>query len=275
LRFAIMWGTPRDAGRLSTPRRAFTHVRTVKNPDGRIDVSDDIPQTRRRRADAAPAEAEAVPAGGKGADTGAVDGARIDDADAADVQNISSQNDIPGVGTRAADGSMESGDGPDTIPPHGRRTSPPRDTDPDADAPASLAEQFEPAVDPGYAATSRVAGPAASAGDPGDADAAESSPATRAADRVGGRVGGRLGIIPAGVVGAVSIVLFAFAVPFTPALAWIGIALQVAIFAALAVGASTQRPGRYRSLNVTVFTFAQIAAAVIFGILVVTTALAQ
>ncbi|KZE42949.1 hypothetical protein [Microbacterium sp. T32] len=50
-----------------------------------------------------------VPAGGAGADTGAVSAAEIDDADEARVQNVSSQNDIPGVGTRAADGDGEHG----------------------------------------------------------------------------------------------------------------------------------------------------------------------
>ena len=48
-----------------------------------------------------------IPAGGAGADSGAVDAARIDETDRAEIPNVSSQNDIPGVGTRAADGSME------------------------------------------------------------------------------------------------------------------------------------------------------------------------
>lgn len=51
---------------------------------------------------------EPVPAGGAGADSGAAEVTGIEDADHADVANISSHNDIPGVGTRAADGSMES-----------------------------------------------------------------------------------------------------------------------------------------------------------------------
>ena len=59
-----------------------------------------------------------IPAGGAGADTGAVSATRIDDADEARVQNVSGQNDIPGVGTRAADGDTERGtdeaDGGDT-----------------------------------------------------------------------------------------------------------------------------------------------------------------
>ncbi len=40
---------------------------------------------------------------GAGADSGAVGTARIDPDDEARLQNISSQNDLPGVGTRAAD----------------------------------------------------------------------------------------------------------------------------------------------------------------------------
>lgn len=48
-----------------------------------------------------------MPAGGAGADSGAVDSVDIDENDSAPVQNISPQNDIPGVGTRAGDGSME------------------------------------------------------------------------------------------------------------------------------------------------------------------------
>lgn len=53
---------------------------------------------------------ESVPAGGAGADSGAVDAVKVDEADRARIPNISSQNDVPGVGTRAADGSMESAD---------------------------------------------------------------------------------------------------------------------------------------------------------------------
>lgn len=52
-----------------------------------------------------------VPAGAAGADSGAVGTARIDPDDEARLQNISSQNDLPGVGTRAADGLTERGSG--------------------------------------------------------------------------------------------------------------------------------------------------------------------
>ncbi|GEM_PF-774883 len=57
-----------------------------------------------------------IPAGGAGADSGAVDAARIDETDRAEIANVSSQNDIPGVGTRAGDGSMETDTGGDDIP---------------------------------------------------------------------------------------------------------------------------------------------------------------
>ncbi|WP_295836836.1 hypothetical protein [uncultured Microbacterium sp.] len=50
-----------------------------------------------------------VPAGAAGADTGAVGAAAIDPDDEARIQGISSQNDLPGVGTRAADGLTERG----------------------------------------------------------------------------------------------------------------------------------------------------------------------
>lgn len=50
-----------------------------------------------------------VPAGGAGADSGAVSATEIDADDDARLQNVSSQNDIAGVGTRAADGNMERG----------------------------------------------------------------------------------------------------------------------------------------------------------------------
>lgn len=50
-----------------------------------------------------------VPAGAAGADSGAVGAAQIDADDEARIQGISSQNDLPGVGTRAADGLTERG----------------------------------------------------------------------------------------------------------------------------------------------------------------------
>lgn len=44
-----------------------------------------------------------VPAGHAGADSGAVDAVEIEDGDVAEISNVSSGNDVPGVGTRGAD----------------------------------------------------------------------------------------------------------------------------------------------------------------------------
>lgn len=49
-----------------------------------------------------------VPAGGAGADSGSAAAVGIDPGDTADVQNVSSQNDIAGVGTRRPDGAVAS-----------------------------------------------------------------------------------------------------------------------------------------------------------------------
>ncbi|MDQ1124783.1 hypothetical protein [Microbacterium trichothecenolyticum] len=67
----------------------------------RADAENIVPDSEGLSAD--------VPAGAAGADTGAVDAAEIDADDEARLQNISSQNDLPGVGTRAADGLTERG----------------------------------------------------------------------------------------------------------------------------------------------------------------------
>ncbi len=58
------------------------------------------------RRDETQAVAGSVPAGGAGADSGAVDA-----VDSAPIRNVSSGNDAPGVGTRGAGGAMERGDG--------------------------------------------------------------------------------------------------------------------------------------------------------------------
>lgn len=64
-------------------------------------------------ADRDHAETTAVPAGGAGADTGATSSAGIDEGDTADVQNVSSQNGLAGVGTRGPDGPESSTDAGD------------------------------------------------------------------------------------------------------------------------------------------------------------------
>lgn len=63
------------------------------------------------RRDETQAVAGSVPAGGAGADSGAVDAVEIDPDDSAPIRNVSSGNDAPGVGTRGAGGAMERGDG--------------------------------------------------------------------------------------------------------------------------------------------------------------------
>lgn len=72
-----------------------------------------------------------IPAGAAGADSGAVGTARIDPDDEARIQNVSSQNDLPGVGTRAADGMTERDDtgGPGSTSRHTEDTG--RDEDAD------------------------------------------------------------------------------------------------------------------------------------------------
>ena len=52
-----------------------------------------------------------VPAGGAGADSGSVDAVQVEDGDSAPIQNVSSMNAVPGVGTRGSGGRMERGDG--------------------------------------------------------------------------------------------------------------------------------------------------------------------
>lgn len=113
-----------------------------------------------------------VPAGAAGADTGAVGAARIDADDEARIQNISSQNDLPGVGTRAADGPTERdthGDGVSTS----RHTEDADDSGQEAGAPASSPRtadgggphidsedpiaKFQPGVDRDSAASSKIA----------------------------------------------------------------------------------------------------------------------
>ncbi|MFJ6654385.1 hypothetical protein ACIQLJ_16465 [Microbacterium sp. NPDC091313] len=226
-------------------------------------MSDDIPRARRRQAEAADAATE-VPAGGAGADAGAVDSARVDESDRAGLQNISSQNDIAGVGTRAADGTTESGlnrasDG-------SRRTSPfdtGRGADAETRATDSLAQRYEPGVDAAHARDSRAAGPAASDGDPGSSGERPGGRAAALADRAGSR----WALVPAAIVGVVAIVLFAFAVPVAPALAWIAIALEVALFAVLVASAAGLRSGRYRRLSILVPTIGMMVVAVVFAVL--------
>ena len=110
---------------------------------------------------------EDVPAGGAGADTGAVDAARVDPADRAQIPDISSQNDAPGVGTRRGAGSAAS-TAPDDeqarpaaksskeFADGGSRESEPEIADTDGRTSRGTIEDLEPGVDPESARTSRV-----------------------------------------------------------------------------------------------------------------------
>lgn len=91
-----------------------------------------------------------VPAGGAGADTGAVSATEIDDADDARVPHVSSQNDIPGVGTRG--GGSTSHPDPDESP---EAAAPSTGEDHvDADSPIG---RYQPGVGRSSAESSRVA----------------------------------------------------------------------------------------------------------------------
>ncbi|KTR93706.1 hypothetical protein NS220_11485 [Microbacterium testaceum] len=107
-----------------------------------------------------------VPAGGAGADSGAVAATEIDPDDDARVQNVSSQNDLPGVGTRAADGGMERGTD-DARGGHGSTSRHHEDTgdgstpagdapEPHVDADDPIAK-YQPGVGRDSAASSRIA----------------------------------------------------------------------------------------------------------------------
>lgn len=239
-------------------------------------MSDDIPVTRRRQAEAADAAAE-VPAGGRGADTGAVDSTRIGDGDVAPLQNVSSQNDIPGVGTRRGDCGIESGlerrrarrNGADgSCDDAAEADAPDGATTPASD---SLAQRYEPGVDAAHARDSRAAGPAASDGDPGSAQERPDGRGGALADRAGSR----WAVLPAAIVGVVAVVLFAFAVPVAPALAWIAIALEVALFAVLVASAAGLRAGRCRRLSILVPTVGMIAVALVFAVILLVIAVSR
>lgn len=92
-----------------------------------------------------------VPAGGAGADTGAVGAASIDPDDDARIANVSSQNDLPGVGTRPADGRPARGTEEDDAD-----AAEPASGEPHVDADDPIA-RFQPGVGRDSAASSRIA----------------------------------------------------------------------------------------------------------------------
>jgi hypothetical protein len=135
----------------------------------------------------------------------------------------------------------------------------------------SLAQEFEPGVDPAHARDSKAVGPDASDGDPGSP---QDRPEGRA-DGVARKTGSWAGVLVGGIVGLIAVVLFAIAVPVAPAVAWIGIALEVALFAVLAVSAGMLRDGRYRRLSITVLTAGMVTVAVVFAVLLLIIGLAR
>ena len=108
-----------------------------------------------------------VPAGAAGADTGAVGAAEIDSDDDAHIQNVSSQNDAPGVGTRGGDDDDARGAGQrgstsrhheDSAgtDDHGAEAAGATAGEPHVDADDPIA-RFQPGVGRDSAASSRIA----------------------------------------------------------------------------------------------------------------------
>lgn len=78
----------------------------------------------------------------------------------------------------------------------------------------------------------------------------------------------KLWLVASGLLALISIVLFAFSIPIVAAWAWIGIAFQVAIFAALLVNAFTGRRGSYQGYIFAVLMCVQAAVAVLVMVIV-------
>ncbi|KTS13555.1 hypothetical protein NS206_16085 [Microbacterium testaceum] len=73
----------------------------------------------------------------------------------------------------------------------------------------------------------------------------------------------RVWLVASGLLALIAIVLFAFSVPIVAAWAWIGIAFQVAIFAALLVNGFTGRKGSYQGYLFAVLLCVQAAVALL------------
>ncbi len=85
---------------------------------------------------------------------------------------------------------------------------------------------------------------------------------------LGPNAGAARWLIPSGIMGVVAVVLFALAIPIAPAVAWIGIALQVGLFVAMCVTAGVVGPGRYRSFTFAWLTIAMAASALVLLIVI-------
>ncbi|MGQ7313161.1 hypothetical protein ACUOFU_15760 [Microbacterium arabinogalactanolyticum] len=75
----------------------------VLDPDADPDLIDSAEADRLATGGDDAADAGDVPAGGAGADSGAVDAVQVDPEDEAEIPDISETNDEPGVGTRRPD----------------------------------------------------------------------------------------------------------------------------------------------------------------------------
>lgn len=79
-------------------------------------------------------------------------------------------------------------------------------------------------------------------------------------------------LIPAGLLGAVSVTLFAFSIPIASAVAWAGILIEVALFAAMCFVAVAVRAGRTRGIWLAALMCAMALVAVVLLLTVYTIA---
>lgn len=70
-------------------------------------------------------------------------------------------------------------------------------------------------------------------------------------------------LVPAGILGAVSIGLFAFSIPIAATAAWAGIVIEAALFLAMCVVAARVRSGRARGIWFAVLMCSMAFAAVV------------
>ncbi len=82
-------------------------------------------------------------------------------------------------------------------------------------------------------------------------------------------------LIPAGLLGAISVTLFAFSIPIASAVAWTGILVEVALFIAMCLVAAAVRSGRTRGMALAALMCAMALAAVVLLLVVYTVAAAD
>lgn len=124
--------------------------------------------------------------------------------------------------------------------------------------------RIQPGVDDESARTSKLAGDGSSA-DELASPGASSAPAAASSGR-----GSRRGLwVTIGLaIAVIAIVVFALLVPLAPALAWIGVAVQVALGAMLVVSAFVLPPGGYRGSRFAWIVGFQGVAAVVLLLLI-------